>query len=387
MLTIFRRHTQDCISQHDGQDKGRGYRRCKCPIHAEGHLGGVMHRKALATSSWTRAQELVREKEARCSWDDPAEPRPVPIADAVTIFIEALTARSNEQAKSTTRKIRAALLGVNPQWATKNKRPFSVGLLDFCRDQGLTTLDQLTVPALTAHAASWKCGARHRSKRIQLLRRFFRFCITSKWCTENPALALEHPRGKASRSRPKMPFDHRHLPQEGPDWKAILEQVRDSAKLLAITLLMRRAGLRISDAASFHKDRIMEDGSLFLHMSKTNEPVCVPMHPQLKAALDRITPNAAGYYFWSGASVIATATDNWRKRFSDVFKAAGIAGGHPHRFRDTFAVDLLLRGVPIDQVSALLGHSSVKITEQHYLPFVAARRQQIADSLRRAWAE
>ena len=36
-------------------------------------------------------------------------------------------------------------------------------------------------------------------------------------------------------------------------------------------------------------------------------------------------------------------------------------------FRDTFAVELLLSGVPIDQVSLLLGHSSVKVTEKHYL--------------------
>jgi integrase/recombinase XerD len=31
-------------------------------------------------------------------------------------------------------------------------------------------------------------------------------------------------------------------------------------------------------------------------------------------------------------------------------------------FRDTFAVEMLLAGVPIDQVSLLLGHASVKIT-------------------------
>jgi integrase len=41
-------------------------------------------------------------------------------------------------------------------------------------------------------------------------------------------------------------------------------------------------------------------------------------------------------------------------------------------FRDTFAVELLLSGVPIDQVSLLLGHSSVKVTEKHYAPFVKA---------------
>jgi integrase len=45
-------------------------------------------------------------------------------------------------------------------------------------------------------------------------------------------------------------------------------------------------------------------------------------------------------------------------------------------FRDTYAVELLLAGVPVDQVSLLLGHSSVKITERHYAPFCKARQQQ-----------
>lgn len=54
-------------------------------------------------------------------------------------------------------------------------------------------------------------------------------------------------------------------------------------------------------------------------------------------------------------------------------------------FRDTFAVELLLAGVPIDQVSLLLAHSSVKITEKHYAPFVKARQQQLEASVRMAW--
>ncbi len=45
--------------------------------------------------------------------------------------------------------------------------------------------------------------------------------------------------------------------------------------------------------------------------------------------------------------------------------------------RDTFAVELLLAGVPIDQVSILLGHASVKTTERHYAPFVKARQEQL----------
>ena len=53
--------------------------------------------------------------------------------------------------------------------------------------------------------------------------------------------------------------------------------------------------------------------------------------------------------------------------------------------RDTFAVELLLAGVPIDQVSILLGHASVKTTERHYAPFVKARQEQLVSSVEKSW--
>jgi integrase/recombinase XerD len=53
-------------------------------------------------------------------------------------------------------------------------------------------------------------------------------------------------------------------------------------------------------------------------------------------------------------------------------------------FRDTFAVEILLAGVPIDKVSILLKHKSVKITEKRYAPWVKARQEQLALSVRNA---
>ena len=57
----------------------------------------------------------------------------------------------------------------------------------------------------------------------------------------------------------------------------------------------------------------------------------------------------------------------------------------PHMFRSTFAVEMLLAGVPLEQVSMLLGLKSVKITEKHYAPWVKARPEQLEANVRQAW--
>jgi integrase/recombinase XerD len=48
-----------------------------------------------------------------------------------------------------------------------------------------------------------------------------------------------------------------------------------------------------------------------------------------------------------------------------LFEIAEITNGHAHRFRDTFAVELLLKGTPMERVSILLGHRRMRITEKH----------------------
>ena len=393
MLTIFKRHTKQCIQDHGGKDPGRKYRRCRCPIHAEGHLGSILYRRALQTGSWTRAEALARDKEARGTWDDPDAQKQVTIQHAVSTFLAHINGASHGHAKSTQAGIRAALQGVDPEWAikvaAKQNRTYNDGLLDWCRDQGYITLQELTLPVLSQYVGDLHCGPLHRRKRIRILRRFFRYCQDAEWIPKNPAQGLVDPNARGMSVKQKEPFDRQTLPQPGPEWQGILAQVnahRSGPRFLALTLLMRHTGLRISDAVTFSADKLMADGSIFLYMKKTEEPVTIPIHPQLQAALQAVQPNERGYYFTSGACAVTTATDNWRRRFEGVFKAAGIVGGHPHRFRHTFAVDLLLRDVPIDQVSVLLGHSSVKITERHYLSYVAARRKQIKDSVLRAWA-
>jgi len=56
-----------------------------------------------------------------------------------------------------------------------------------------------------------------------------------------------------------------------------------------------------------------------------------------------------------------------------------------HRFRHTFAVEMLLAGVPIEGVSILLGHRTVRTTERHYSAWVKERQTRLETEIKDAW--
>ena len=65
------------------------------------------------------------------------------------------------------------------------------------------------------------------------------------------------------------------------------------------------------------------------------------------------------------------------ERLQAVGKARGVDDCRPHRLRDTFAVRVLVKGVPLEDVSKLLGHASITVTEKYYAPWVASRRLRL----------
>jgi integrase/recombinase XerD len=71
---------------------------------------------------------------------------------------------------------------------------------------------------------------------------------------------------------------------------------------------------------------------------------------------------------------VKTALSNRGNKLRRLFRTAGFAEGHQHQLRDTFAVELLQRGVPLEEVSKALGHDSIKTTERHYAKWVKADR-------------
>jgi integrase len=222
---------------------------------------------------------------------------------------------------------------------------------------------------LRAFHASWDSAPITALKKVERLRAFFRFVQEAGWATENPAAKLKNQRITAP---PTMPFEQEEMVKIIAARDHYTDTYgrtgQDNARRLrAFVLLLRYSGLRIGDAIALPVEHV-RDGKLFLRTAKTGTIVRCPLPEQVLQALDAFRRPNKRYFFWTGEGKITTATGGWQRSLRKLFALAGLPDGHAHRFRDTYAIELLLNGVPLERVSALLGHSSIKVTEKHYTP-------------------
>lgn len=359
MLTIYRRHKRAC----GHRDKGRAYRGCQCPIWVDGFLAGKEIRQSLSLRDWQKAQDRVREWEAENQMTQRSDQMELKtLIAAWDAFITDGKARG----------LREPSLRKYGYFRKQMER--------FADDCGLRHLAEFDVDNLTMFRASWKSQNLSALKKLELLRTFFRFCLDREWISDNPARKIRNPKVT---ERSTLPFSQ----EEVIRILAACEQFKASQltklRLRALLLLLRYTGLRIGDAVTLARTRILS-GKLFLYTSKANTPVYCPVPEVLLRALDAL-PTVGQYYFWTGHSKPKTVISHWQCDLMELFKAAKVENGHAHRFRDTFAVELLLQGVPMERVSMLLGHRSIRVTERHYAPWVQARQAQLEADVRRTW--
>ena len=251
---------------------------------------------------------------------------------------------------------------------------------EFCIHEAYPMLWSVTLEALTAFRASRKGrhGAAAKSstlrKEIECLRAFFAFSLERGWAEKNVAKKLRPPKDFGPVT---MPFEPAEIKRILAACQAIGNRehpliVRARIRIDAFIRLLLYSGLRISDACALEKSRLnVETGHLMLRQMKTG----VLLSVKLPESLVRDLSNLPGkFFFWSGTGKLATVVGNLRQTISSVLKIAKVTG-HPHRFRDTFAVSLLEQDVPIRTVQLLLGHSSVRTTEKHYAPFVQSQQR------------
>jgi integrase len=336
----------------------------------DGFLGRDEIRKSLNTRDWDDAQGITREWEAQGS-QAPAEP-----ADN-RLTVEATFEQYVADAES--RQLGPA--------AIYKRRLLGRQMAAFAKEHGLRYLEEFDLKLLREFRATWRNRNLSAKKKLEQLRAFFRFWVRCGALTANPALELDAPIVKQP---PTLPFERNEMARilyacdhlYADNYRRVGQP--NAKRIKALVLLLRYSGLRIGDAATLPVARVA-DGKVFLRTAKTRTRVTCPLPLIALDALAECPRTNPLYFFWTGQCSRGTVARDWHSKLAKLFAAAGVPNGHPHRFRDTFAVEQLLSGTPIDQVSALLGHSSIKVTERHYAPWVKARQEQMEASVIRSW--
>jgi integrase/recombinase XerD len=409
MLTLFRRHLKTC--GHRRED--RTYRRCHCPIHVEGKLGDDFIRKALGTANWDTAQRRVSEAEGRGSWEElPCSAAPVaglpflePSGEAAIgapVQVEAERGVTVEQAVAEFLSDAEHGRRLNPKTIEKYELLFRQ-LRNFAKTECRALLKDFDVTTLRRFREGWlktrladlkrdprPLSARTVAKKTELLKAFFRFAMDSGWIERNPARALKSPIVKDT---PKQPFTAEETARIYDACTTVNLKMGTheedgpitNDELLTFAMLLRYSGLRIGDAAMLTTDRVQGE-KLYLYTQKTGQHVYVPLPPFLCHRLKQVRIRHSKYYFLGPRSGdIDVAAEVWRRKLNRAFVKAGVLHATPHRFRHTFAVELLLRGVPLESVSILLGHNSTRVTERHYAAWVRSRQILLEQQVAKTW--
>lgn len=164
---------------------------------------------------------------------------------------------------------------------------------------------------------------------------------------------------KAREIKQSMPkkFKRKVLPQSinPDDFKKIIEQVDTSRKSGKINrfafLLAYESGLRVSEVCKLQKADInLQQKSIFIRDAKFSKDRVVPLPSTWKSYMINFLP-------------INKGVRALEKAFKLACKKAGVNSiYHFHSLRHSFATRCLERGMPINQVSMLMGHSSIGTT-------------------------
>ncbi len=262
----------------------------------------------------------------------------------------------------------------------------------YCERRGIYTVQGITRELLTDFCASWETwypSSTTRSKVRERLRSFLRYGYEAGWLERIPVVT------KVKVDEPPT------MPLTGEEYTRLLDALyvvnpkrwdgkqssqgltdRTRQRVHALIRLMRYSGLAIQDALTLERKDLIHDAEkgvcrVVTSRQKTGTDVSVPIPPDVAEELLQLANDSPKYLFWSGNGLGNTVAKTFTNRYlRPLFEAAGIrCDTHmvSHRLRDTFAVDLLEKGVPMEEVAKALG-DTIKTTEKHYAKWVKGRQ-------------
>jgi site-specific recombinase XerD len=271
---------------------------------------------------------------------------------------------------------------------------------DWAADAEIATIDAVSAVDLDKWRGEWKLDAKKPYNQIGLttqnhfqvyLKSLFRYLEGLELIVKNPAAQLKSIKPNHEEAKPLMiPQFNELLAVIKPFCAAQNGILHDlEAELEALFELQRWVGLRISDALTLPRCALVGNRLTLITM-KCGIPIkerVIPDHVAAKlAALSTNRPRfQKEYFFWAkGISNYDSLSATWDRYFQKINAFLHFTDErgepmhfHSHMLRDTFAVQLLLSGVSLEEVSELLTHTSIITTQKYYAPWVKARRDRL----------
>ena len=424
-LNLYRRHRQDCTAGHredlcssDLQERSKKWKRCDCQIFAAGTLAKQFRRRRTGRIDWDEAKAIAADWEASGRWEGeepaatvsapvatvsaPAEkPEGVTLARAIQDF---LAEHERDSAVNTVRRYRRLI----------------EKLKSYCAEKGYVMLHQIGPVDLREFRSTWTVSPKTASTEMSIIRAFFEFCLCNEWLDRNPGRLVKNSKGRSNadpRNEQKLPFTDDELKRmydvaENQYGKMEIKWLRSSharpatgvvnnykykwtgRDLADFISVSTYTGLRISDVATFHVNRLNENGEVKLRTAKTGTNVNTWVPGWLQQVIRRrsleVGPLIFGEHETTDINVI---TDIWRRKLKRLWRLCEADGftwsarPTPHRFRHSFARILLERpGVEVRDVAELLGNSE-QMVRKHYAAWIPSRQERLTEILKDAFAE
>ncbi len=272
---------------------------------------------------------------------------------------------------------RIALGKLQPSTADRYRQTLAEFTL-FLSERKVSNLKDITRPFVEAFKV-WRVGRINKKKFARgatsivldaaIVHRVFAFALEAEMIVKNPVRMEGKPGAEPTRGA--QPFS-------GDELK--LMRIHAADDLFAF-LLLRHTGLRGSDAVQLTWQEIHFDRrEIERRTQKRKKLVVLPIHTELMFVLEaeyaRRNPQPHERVLLNPNTGEPLRRPRLYAKIQSLGARAGVSHAHPHRFRDTFAVDLLCAGAGVYDVARMLG-DTVETVERHYAPFVPALRERV----------
>ncbi len=369
-LILYRRHIGSCPvakSKLSARAK-RAAMGCQCPIWMYGRAGNsVVPRQSTGFTDLADAEAM---RDALIAQSKNETVHGLKIGECIEKY---LASRKHELGEKTYGQTKL-LLG---------------RLKDYCEKQGVYFTREITVDLLETFKVDGlpELADTSKSTAVAKLRCFLRDAYRRGWITESLVDKVKAHRAVYDQKEPYSDEEVNTILNEALQLNGGTHGYAKHPKTFRLLLeLMLESGMRVGDAIRFDPAVLTKGEHLWIYAfsmqkrKRTEKPKPMEAYitDKLKTAIDTcewLSPKRP--FFYGDSKDPAYLANEVYARMQTLGARCGVPDCRPHRLRDTFAVRKLLSGLQLDDVSRLLGHSSVKVTETYYAKWVAGRKLRL----------